>query len=86
LKFLADHDAVEFFSDSMRVIILGGVGPFDLEAMMDRDLEVHHHESLKPAQALAKAGDALPDSRGAAPVVLRAEQYAAPVASGRGSL
>ena len=59
-KFLANHHAVDFFTDSVRVIIMGGVGPFDLEAMMDLDLEVHHHEAMKPAQALAKVGDALP--------------------------
>ena len=59
-KFLANHHAVDFFTDSVRVIIMGGVSPFDLEAMMDLDLEVHHHEALKPAQALAKVGDALP--------------------------
>jgi len=59
-KFLANHHAVDFFTDSVRVIIMGGVSPFDLESMMDLDLEVHHHEALKPAQALAKVGDALP--------------------------
>jgi chemotaxis protein MotA len=59
-RFLANHHAVDFFTDSIRVIIMGGVSPFDLEAMMDIDLEVHHHEALKPAQALAKVGDALP--------------------------
>ena len=59
-KFLANHHAVDFFTDSVRVIIMGGVSPYDLEAMMDLDLEVHHHEALKPAQALAKVGDALP--------------------------
>ena len=59
-KFLANHHAVDFFTDSVRVIIMGGVSPYDLEAMMDVDLEVHHHEALKPAQALAKVGDALP--------------------------
>jgi chemotaxis protein MotA len=59
-KFLANHHAVDFFTDSIRVIIMGGVSPYDLEAMMDIDLEVHHHEALKPAQALAKVGDALP--------------------------
>jgi len=52
-KFLANHHAVDFFTDSVRVIIMGGVTPYDLEAMMDLDLEVHHHESVKPAQALA---------------------------------
>ena len=58
--FLANHHAVSFLSDSVRVIILGGVAPHDLEALMDEDLEVHHHEALKPAQTLAKVADALP--------------------------
>lgn len=58
--FLANHHAVSFLSDSVRVIILGGVTPHNLEALMDEDLEVHHHESLKPAQTLAKVADALP--------------------------
>ena len=51
---------MSFLSDSVRVIILGGVTPHDLEALMDEDLEVHHHEALKPAQTLAKVADALP--------------------------
>ena len=51
---------VDFFADSVRVIIIGGIGPHDFEALMDVDLEVQHHEALKPAQALAKVGDALP--------------------------
>jgi chemotaxis protein MotA len=59
-KFLGNHHALDFFTDSVRLIILGGVSPFDLEAMMDVDLEVHHHEALKPAAALSKVGDALP--------------------------
>jgi chemotaxis protein MotA len=59
-RFLGNHHAVEFFTDSVRVIIMGGVSPFDLEAMMDADLEVHHHEAMKPGQALSTVGDALP--------------------------
>ena len=31
--FLANHHAVDFFTDSVRVIIVVGVGPFDLEAL-----------------------------------------------------
>ncbi|BCS33489.1 flagellar motor protein MotA [Luteitalea sp. TBR-22] len=58
--FLANHHAVSFLSDSVRVIILGGVTPHDLESLMDEDLEVHHHEALKPAQTLGKVADALP--------------------------
>jgi chemotaxis protein MotA len=59
-KFLGNHHALDFFTDSVRLIIMGGVTPFDLESMMDVDLEVHHHEAMKPAAALSKVGDALP--------------------------
>jgi chemotaxis protein MotA len=59
-KFLANHHAVHFLTDSIKVIILGGIAPHDLEALMDEDLQVHHHEALKPSQALSKMGDAMP--------------------------
>jgi chemotaxis protein MotA len=59
-RFLANHHALDFFTDSVRVIIMGGVSPYDLEALMDVDLEIHHHEALKPANTLARISDALP--------------------------
>lgn len=58
--FLARHQAVDFLADSAKVIIVGGIAPHDLEALMDEDLKVHHDEALRPASALAKIGDALP--------------------------
>lgn len=59
-KFLKNHHAVHFLTDSIKVIILGGIAPHDLEALMDEDLEVHHHEALKPSSALTSMGDSLP--------------------------
>jgi chemotaxis protein MotA len=59
-KFLADHHALDFLSDSAKVIIVGGLASHDLEALMDEDLKVHHEEALKPSQALSKIADALP--------------------------
>ena len=59
-NFLARHDAVDFLADSVKVIIVGGIASHDLEALMDEDLKAHHEESLKPAAALTKIGDALP--------------------------
>jgi chemotaxis protein MotA len=59
-KFLARHEAVDFLADSAKVVIVGGITPHDLEALMDEDLRVHHEEALKPSAALAKIGDALP--------------------------
>jgi chemotaxis protein MotA len=59
-KFLANHHAVSFLTDSIKVIILGGIAPHDLEALMDEDLHVHHEETSKPASALNKVSDSLP--------------------------
>lgn len=59
-KFLARHHAVDFLADSVKVIIIGGIAPHDLESLMDEDLQVHHDEEAQPATILSKVGDALP--------------------------
>jgi chemotaxis protein MotA len=59
-KFLADHHAVPFVCDTLRMFISAGADPFDLDQMMELDMEVHHHELLQPTAALATVGDALP--------------------------
>jgi chemotaxis protein MotA len=59
-RFLGRHHAASFLSDSIKVMILGGISAHDLEALMDEDLEVHHDEEGKPASTLTKIGDSLP--------------------------
>jgi chemotaxis protein MotA len=59
-KFLARHESLAFLSDSIKVIIVGGMAPHDLEALMDEDLYVHHTEARAPSTALAKVADAFP--------------------------
>src|ERR1044071_8800069 len=59
-SFMSRHDAVDFLADSVKVLIVGGIAPHDLEALMDEDLKAHHDEALRPAAALNKIGDALP--------------------------
>lgn len=59
-KFLKDHHAVNFFSDTMRVIISGAVQPHDLEDLMDNDIEAIHEEEARPSTALNTTADALP--------------------------
>jgi len=59
-KFLSRHHAVDFLADSIKVIIIGGIGAHDFEALMDEDLEVRHHEEARPAATLSKVADALP--------------------------
>jgi chemotaxis protein MotA len=58
--FLKDHHAVHFFSDTMRVIITGAISATDLQALMELDLETHHGEEAKPAEAINAMSDSLP--------------------------
>ena len=59
-EFLKDHHAREFVCDTMRMAITGGATPFDLDQMMELDMDVHHASASQPAQALATMADALP--------------------------
>jgi chemotaxis protein MotA len=58
--FLKDHHVRDFVCDTMRMAITGGVNPFDVDQMMDLDMEVHHHSANQPNQALTSVADALP--------------------------
>jgi chemotaxis protein MotA len=59
-SFLANHHALSFFCDTMKVILTGAVGPHDLSEMMEIDLETAHAEQKLPAEALTTVGDAMP--------------------------
>jgi chemotaxis protein MotA len=58
--FVADHHARDFVCDTMRMAITGGVDPFDLDQMMELDMDVHHHGISQPVSALSTVADALP--------------------------
>ncbi len=58
--FIADHHALYFVCDTLRMAITGGVDPFDMDQMMELDMEVHHHEATQPVAALTTMADALP--------------------------
>ena len=59
-EFLANHHAVAFICDTLRMSISGGVPAFDLDQMMEMDMDVHHQESEVPVAALTTVADALP--------------------------
>lgn len=59
-SFLANHHAVHFFCDTMKVVLTGAVGPHDLAEMMELDLEIAHAEAKLPAEAIQTVGDAMP--------------------------
>ena len=59
-KILADHHVLEFISDYLRLMVGGNMNPFELENLMDVELETHHHECGQAHNALTKVSDALP--------------------------
>jgi chemotaxis protein MotA len=58
--FQKDHETVDFVCDTMRMVIMGGVEPFDVDQMIEADMDVHHHERQMPIGALSTVADSLP--------------------------
>lgn len=58
--FLKDHHTRDFVCDTLRMVITGGVDAFDLDQMMEGDMEVAHRESSQPINALSTMADSLP--------------------------
>ncbi|MBU6503806.1 MAG: flagellar motor stator protein MotA [Burkholderiales bacterium] len=56
----ADHHLVEFITDYLRMMVSGNMNPFEIESLMEQEIETHHHEAMAPSHALQKAGDGLP--------------------------
>jgi chemotaxis protein MotA len=57
--FVKNHHVRDFVCDSLRMAI-SGVDAFDLDQMLDLDMEVHHHETAQPTAALGTMADSLP--------------------------
>lgn len=55
-----DHHLMEFLSDYLRLMVSGNMDAFQIENLMDNELETHHHEGAIPAHFMAKLGDGLP--------------------------
>jgi len=59
-SFLKDHHVRAFVCDTLRMAVTGGATPFDLDQMMELDMEVHHAGATQPVTALATTADSLP--------------------------
>ncbi|MGL6029106.1 MAG: flagellar motor stator protein MotA, partial [Legionella sp.] len=57
---LANHHVIEFICDYLRLIITSNMQPFQLEALMDMEIESHHEEEMIPVNAITKVADAMP--------------------------
>lgn len=59
-NFLKDHHVRDFVCDTLRMAVTGGIDPFDLDQMMDLDMEVSHHDEGTPVASLTTVADSLP--------------------------
>lgn len=57
---LANHHALNFICDNLKVIITANVPPHELESLMEAEIDTHHHEALIPAHSIARVADGLP--------------------------
>jgi len=58
--FAKNHHAMAFVCDTMRMAVSGGVEVFDLDQMLEADMESHHHDANEPVGAMSTMADALP--------------------------
>lgn len=59
-KFLANEFAKTFFSDTMKVMLSGGVPPHELEGLIDSEIETVEVEFKPVINAISKVGDSFP--------------------------
>ncbi len=59
-KFIEDDFVVNFFCDSMKVMLTGSVPPHDLDELMDSEIETFELENGHVASSWATLGDAFP--------------------------
>ncbi len=59
-SIMADHHIIEFLTDYLRLMVSGSMNAFEIENLMDNEIETHHHEGEVPVHCVAKLGDGLP--------------------------
>jgi len=59
-ELLKDHHILAFVCDTLRTSVAGVVAPHDLDALVEADIDIHHHASSAPVRSLITVADALP--------------------------
>ncbi len=57
---MGDDHVMEFLCDYLRLVISGNTDAFEIEALMDHEIETIRHEAEVPGHSLSRVGDALP--------------------------
>ncbi len=59
-RILNDHHVMEFITDYLRLMVGGNLNTFEIENLMDNEIETHHHEGEIPVHVVARLGDGMP--------------------------
>jgi len=61
-NLLKDHGVLDLICNTVRLLVVssGTLSPYAVEDIMDASIKLHHHNEMKPSQALAALGGALP--------------------------
>ncbi len=55
-----DHHALTFLCDYLRMMVLGAENPFEMEVLMDEEIETRHSEEIHVATAIQTIADGTP--------------------------
>jgi len=58
--FLGNHHAVDFFCDSMKLLVNGAAKTDEIDTIMDQDLDIHHAEAAIPGSVVNNLADSMP--------------------------
>ncbi|WP_442597130.1 flagellar motor stator protein MotA [Parapusillimonas sp. JC17] len=59
-RILRDKKLMEFLTDYLRLMVSGNMSPYEIETLMDQEIDTHLHELNIPCHALRAVADGLP--------------------------
>lgn len=59
-KFLNNHHAVSFLTDTLRTLTITDIEAHELASLLDYEIDAHHEEANIPSRSIAAVADALP--------------------------
>jgi chemotaxis protein MotA len=59
-QIVADRPLMDFIRDCLRLMVGGGLDPYELESLLEQELEAHQQSAHEAAEAMQKVADALP--------------------------
>ena len=59
-QILIDHHILEFITDYLRLMVSGNMDAFQIENLMDNEIETHHEDGEMPIATISQLAEAMP--------------------------